>query len=630
MAYSNTNNIPQKDIKYLNKDFNTLRNQLIEYTQTYYPETFNDFSDGSPGMMFLEMAAYVGDVLSYYTDTQLQETFLLSSQERKNLFNLAYSLGYRPKVTKASSTNLEIFQLLPAKGSEDNYSPDYDYTLTMGEGSSFSSTQGGINFVTEQLIDFGISGSTSPTNISVYQIDGNGNPQYYLLKKTTKVISAVRKTTTFTIGAAEKFLKLNLNDTNIVNIEKIEDSDGNLYTEVDYLAQDTIFEGQVNVKSNDSNLYTDKQSTPYLMKLKKVPRRFISRFNSNTNLEIQFGAGTLSVNDEEVIPNPNNIGLGINDGRSDLNRSYDPSNFLYTGTYGKMPSNTILTVTYLVGGGISSNVPTNTITKPETIFTTTKSNLNANTKSFIIASIASNNPQAATGGGNAESIEEIRSNAMANFSSQQRTVTKDDYLLRALSMPPRFGNIAKAYITQDDQLNPLTTEDNTRISNPLALNLYTLGYDSNKNMSELTTATKTNLATYLEQHRMLTDAINIKDAFVVNIDVNFKIRVSPGFNNQEVLLNCIQSVQEFFNIDKWQIGQPIIKSEMINVITGINGVQSVQDIIYNNKSGESLGYSKYKYDLQSATIDDVIFPSLDPCIFEVKYPNIDIKGQIIT
>lgn len=630
MAYSNTNNIPQKDIKYLNKDFNTLRNQLIEYTQTYYPETFNDFSDGSPGMMFLEMAAYVGDVLSYYTDTQLQETFLLSSQERRNLFNLAYSLGYRPKVTKASSTNLEIFQLLPAKGSEDNYSPDYDYTLTMGGGSSFSSTQGGINFVTEQLIDFGISGSASPTNISVYQIDGSGNPQYYLLKKTTKVISAVRKTTTFTIGAAEKFLKLNLNDTNIVNIEKIEDSDGNLYTEVDYLAQDTIFEGQVNVKSNDSNLYTDKQSTPYLMKLKKVPRRFISRFNSNTNLEIQFGAGTLSVNDEEVIPNPNNIGLGINDGRSDLNRSYDPSNFLYTGTYGKMPSNTILTVTYLVGGGISSNVPTNTITKPETIFTTTKSNLNANTKSFIIASIASNNPQAATGGGNAESIEEIRSNAMANFSSQQRTVTKDDYLLRALSMPPRFGNIAKAYITQDDQLNPLTTEDNTRISNPLALNLYTLGYDSNKNMSELTTATKTNLATYLEQHRMLTDAINIKDAFVVNIDINFKIRVSPGFNNQEVLLNCIQSVQEFFNIDKRQIGQPIIKSEMINVIIGINGVQSVQDIIYNNKSGESLGYSKYKYDIQSATIDDVIFPSLDPCIFEVKYPNIDIKGQIIT
>ena len=629
MAYSTTNNTPQKDIKYLNKDFNTLRDQLIEYTQTYYPQTFNDFSEGSPGMMFLEMAAYVGDVLSYYTDTQLQETFLLLSQEKKNLFNLAYSLGYRPKVTKASSTLLEVFQLLPAK-TDNNYTPDYDYALTMGEGSSFSSTQGGISFVTEQLIDFNISSSSDPTDISVYQIDGDGNPQYYLLKKNIKVISAVRKTTTFSVGTAEKFLKLNLNDNNIIGIEKVEDINGNIYTEVDYLAQDTIFSDQINSKANDSILYNDKQSSPYLMEIKRVPRRFTSRFTSNTNLELQFGAGTLSNNDETIIPNPTNIGLGISDGRNELDRAYDPSNFLFTGTYGKAPSNTTLTVTYLIGGGFSSNVASNTINKPETIFTVTKPNLNTNTRSFIIASIASNNPQAATGGGDAESIEEIRFNSMANFAAQKRTVTKDDYILRTLSMPSRFGNIAKAFITQDDQINPLNTEDNLRIPNPLALNLYTLGYDINKNLSKLTTATKTNLATYLEQYRMLTDAINIKDAFTINISINFKIRVSPGFNNQEVLLNCIQEVQKFFNIDKWQIGQPIIKSEIVNTIIGIIGVQSVQDIIYNNESGESLGYSKYKYDIQSATIDDVIFPSLDPCIFEIKYPNTDIKGQIIT
>jgi hypothetical protein len=500
----------------------------------------------------------------------------------------------------------------------------------MDEGSSFSSTQGGINFITEQLIDFGISGSASPTDISVYQIDSNGNPLYYLLKKTVKTISAVRKTTTFTIGSPEKFLKLNLTDNNIINIEKIEDDQGNIYSEVDYLAQDTIFEEQVNILANDPVLYKDKQSTPYLVRLKKVPRRFISRFTSNTNLEIQFGAGTLGVDDETIIPNPDNVGIGISDGRSELDRAYDPSNFLFTGTYGKIPSNTILTVTYLVGGGFNANVASNTITRPETIFTTTKPNLNANIRSFIISSIASNNPQPATGGGDAESVEEIRFNAMANFSAQKRTVTKDDYLLRTLSMPSRFGNVAKAYIEQDDQLNPLTTEDNARIANPFALNLYTLGFDINKNLIELSTATKNNLASYLEQFRMLTDSINIKDAFVVNISIDFKIRVSPGFNNQEILLECIQSLQDFFNINKWQIGQPIIKSEVINTILGVRGIQSIQEVIYNNKSGESLGYSKYKYDLQSATIDDIIYPSLDPCIFEVKYPNTDIKGQIIT
>jgi len=500
----------------------------------------------------------------------------------------------------------------------------------MAEGSSFSSIQGGINFITEETIDFAISGAASPTNISVYQIDGSGNPQYYLLKKTTKVISAVRKTTTFNVGASQKFLKLNITDSDVIGIEKIVDNDGNEYTEVDYLAQDTIFDEQTNTYNNDSTLYSDRQSTPYLMKIKTVPRRFTSRFTSETNLEIQFGAGTSTQNDEEIIPNPTNIGLGINDGKSGLDRAYDPSNFLFTGAYGVAPSNTTLTVTYLVGGGVTSNVASGTVTKPQTVLTTTKPNLNNNLRSFVIASIASNNPQAATGGGDAESIEEIRFNSMANFSSQKRTVTKDDYLLRSLSMPSRFGSVTKAYITQDDQINPLTTEENTRIPNPLALNLYTLGYNANKQLTELTTATKTNLATYLEQFRMLTDAINIKDAFVVNISVDFKIRVSPGFNNQEILLNCISKVQQFFNINKWQIGQPIIKSEVINNIISVNGVQSVQNVIFKNKSGESLGYSKYKYDLQTATIDDVIFPSLDPCIFEVKYPNTDIKGQIIT
>ena len=219
---------------------------------------------------------------------------------------------------------------------------------------------------------------------------------------------------------------------------------------------------------------------------------------------------------------------------------------------------------------------------------------------------------------------------MANFSAQKRTVTKDDYLLRTLSMPSRFGNVAKAYIVQDDQINPLTTENITRIANPSALNLYVLGYNADQNLSLLSQSTKTNLATYLEQYRMLTDAINIKDAFIVNISIDFKIRVSPGFNNQEVLLNCIQEVQDFFNINKWQIGQPITKSEVITTLLGVKGVQSTHSVTYNNKSGESLGYSKYKYDLQSATIDDIIYPSLDPCIFEVKYPNSDIKGQIVT
>jgi len=218
---------------------------------------------------------------------------------------------------------------------------------------------------------------------------------------------------------------------------------------------------------------------------------------------------------------------------------------------------------------------------------------------------------------------------MANFSTQQRTVTKDDYIIRTLSMPSKFGRVAKAYIVQDDQISPLSNEFN-RIRNPLALNLYVLGYNGSKHLKNLNNATKTNLATYLEQYRMLTDAINIKNAFVINIDLKFDITVYKNYNNQEILLQCITDLQDYFNIDKWQVGQPIIKSEVMNILSSIKGVQSVEKIEFSNKSGTSKGYSKYKYDIEGATRNGVIYPSLDPSIFEIKYPTTDINGRVTT
>ena len=395
------------------------------------------------------------------------------------------------------------------------------------------------------------------------------------------------------------------------------------------MAQDTIFEEIENTGANDSELQQYNQQTPYLLKLKRSSRRFISRFKTNNELEIQFGAGTSDKADEEIIPNPDNIGLGIKDGRSSLNQAYDPSNFLYTRAYGQVPTNTTLTVTYLVGGGLEANVNSNTITQVETLLSSNKPNLNAPMLKFVKSSVASTNKEAAKGGGAGDSVEDIRLNTMANFSAQQRAVTKEDYLIRTLSLPPKLGRIAKAYITQDDQSSPLLTEPE-RIPNPLALNLYTLGYDSNKNLSTLNTATKTNLATYLEQYRMLTDAINIKDSFVINFGLEFEITAFKSYNNQEVLLECIAELKNYFNIDKWQINQPIIISEISNIIAAVRGVQTVEKVELENKNGLSLGYSQYKYDFDGATKKGVIYPSLDPSIFELKYPNTDIKGRVTT
>jgi len=635
MAYSKVSNKTQdKDVKYLNKDFNSYKNQLMEFAEVYFPDNFNDFSEGNPGMMFLEMAAYVGDVLSFYTDTQLRETFLSLAQEKENLYNMAYAMGYKPRVTAASNVNLEIFQLIPSKEiGPSNYIPDFDYALKISPNSVFNSTEGPKFYLSNQ-VNFNVSSSNDgtgldPTNVSIYSYDSNNNPAYYLLKKSAKAISGETKSQTFTIGSAEKFKTLELFDNNIISIESVVDSEGNNWSEVPYLAQDTIFEEIENTGANDPVLKQYNNQTPFLLKLKKSTRRFITRFKTNNQLEIQFGAGTSDKADEEIIPNPDNIGLGINDGRSALDKAYDPSNFLFTKTYGQAPANTTLTITYVVGGGLESNVQSNTINEIDTLISVNKPNLNNGLLNYVKSSVTSNNPEPATGGGAGDSIEDIRLNAMANFSAQQRTVTKDDYIIRTLSLPSKFGRIAKAYITQDDQTSILSTESNN-IPNPLALNLYTLGYNQNKHLSTLNTATKTNLATYLEQYRMLTDAINIKDAFVINFKLDFEITAFKNYNNENVILDCISELKDYFLIDKWQVNQPIIISEISNLLAGITGVQTVEKVTLENKNGLSLGYSQYKYDFVGATRKGVIYPSMDPSIFELKYPNQDINGRVTT
>ena len=628
MAYNKISNKTQdKDVKYLSKDYNSYKDKLIDFAEIYFPNNFNDFSEGNPGMMFLEMASYVGDVLSFYTDTQLRECFLLLAQEKENLYNLSYALGYKPKVTSAASVDLELFQLVPSINMSGEYLPDYSFTLDIEAGSTFNSTEGS-RFYTTDDVRFGFSSSFDPTVTSIYQFDSSNNPEYYLLKKKVKSISGTKKTKTFTIGNAEQFKTLSLFDKDIISIESIIDSDGNNWTEVPYLAQDTIFEQLKNNAANDPDLHQYNQQTPYLLKIRKSPKRFVTRFKQDNTLEIQFGPGSTENSDSSIIPDPNNIGLGINDGRSKLDVAYDPSNFLYTKAYGETPANTTLTITYIVGGGLNSNVNANTITETETLLSSNKIGLNRGMLNFVKSSVAVNNPEAARGGGAGETIEEIRQNAMANFAAQQRTVTKEDYLIRTLSMPSQLGRVSKAYITQDDQLSPLTTEPN-RIPNPLALNLYTLGYDSNKNLTNLNQATKTNLSTYLEQFRMLTDAINIKNAFIINFSLDFEITAFKSYNNNEVILECITELKDHFNVDNWQVNQPIIISEVENLIAGVRGVQTVEKVELKNKNGASLGYSQYKYDFMGATKRGVIYPSLDPSIFELKYPNSDINGRVI-
>lgn len=630
MAYSKINNTSgtnKKDIKYLNRNYNQLKNDLVSFTKNYFPENFNDFSESNPGMIFLELAAYIGDVLSFYTDTQIQETFIETAQEKTNLLALAYNLGYKPAISTPSSTNATFQIVIPSEGS-GNYLPDWDYALTIKQNSTFESSEAlPTKFLLTEDVNFQVSNSLDPTEVSIYQYDSLGKPEYYILTKKGKIISAETKVTNFSLGEAKKFLTLELSDNDIIGVESIVDSDGNIYYEVPYLAQETIFEDVLNVAANNPILNQYSYDTPYLLRLKKVPKRFTTRFKSNNILQLQFGAGVSSGIDEEIIPNPDNIGLGVKDNVSKLDLAYDPSNFLLTKAYGEVPSNTTLTVTYLKGGGVTSNTPSNVITKNK-IVNSVANNEVVNSVVFadVQSSILINNPEPATGGSAGDSIEDIRLNTIAKHSSQLRTVSKEDYIIRTLSMPPKFGKIAKAYIIRDDQI---TVDSNARISNPNGLNLYTLGYDINKNLTPLNAAARQNLITYLEEYRMLTDAVNIKDAFIINFGVEFDIVTFKNFNNSTVLLDCIDALKEYFNIDNWQINQPIILNEVYNVIGAVKGVQNVENVKLINKAGTALGYSQYSYDFDSALINNVLYPSMDLSIFEIKYPNSDIIGRVV-
>ena len=617
--------LKKRDIKYINKDFSELRRSLIDYSKTYFPTTYNDFSPTSPGMMFMEQAAYVGDILSFYLDNQIQENFLQYARQPNNLYELSYMFGYKPNVTQVATTIVDFYQQVPSILSGSTYVPDFDYSLFVPSNSTVTSTLNNqIPFIIEDPVDFSVSSSSDPTNITVYSInDGTGDPEIFLLQKSRNAISSTINEETFSFTNPEQFTTINIEADNIVGILDIVDTDGNVWYEVDYLGQEMVFDSIKNTNVNDPNLSQYEGDTPYLLQLKKVQRRFATRVISATNLQIQFGSGTVNDSDEEITPNPDNVGLGLPFEKTKLNTAYSPSNFLFTKTYGIAPSQTTLTVRYLTGGGVSANIDANLLTQLTSNVQFLKYNLNPTTATTFRNTLLVTNQVAADGGGDGDTIEEIRQNSSANFASQQRNVTQNDYLVRALSMPAKYGVVSKAYI------EPTKAETLSAGESNSVLDLYVLSYNNQSQLTTASPALKSNITTYLSQYRMVNDAVNIKDAFVINFGVNFDIIVLPEYNSNEVLIQCINALRVYFAIDNWQINQPIILRDIYVLLDLIEGVQTVKEITFTNLVGEDIGYSQYSYSMEAATINNVVYPSLDPSIFEVKYPNTDIQGRVV-
>ena len=632
-----------KEVRYLNKDFSQIRNNLMEFAKQYYPNTHKDFNESSPGMMFIEMAAYVGDVMSYYVDSQFKESLLGYSEELRTLYSMAQTFGYKPRLTAPSSVELEVFQLVPAKGTASNIEPDLDYALNIPVGARIESSNG-TTFRTIQDCNFKYNTTSSPRTQVIYERNSDDTPTFYALKKVVKAESGAVTEEDFTFGSAEKYSKIKLSNDNIVEIISVTDSDNNTWSEVESLAQDTVFDEVENTSDNDPTLSTNSGNVPFLLKLKRVSKRFTTFRRPDGKTELRFGAGVSDNPDEEIIPNPDSVGSNLPDSPSKILETFDPVNFLKTKTYGQAPGNTTLTIKYSYGGGIQDNVPSGDITNITAIsYEIDSASLTTSTLDLVKSSVAITNPEASTGGLGSETPEELRENIKAYFQAQGRAVTKEDYIVRTYALPDKYGNISKAHIVQDDQLSgtpqssyTITEADigkpiselSNRIPNPLALNLYVLGYNSNKHLSIVNDAVKENLKIYLSRFRTITDAVNIKNGYVINFGINYNILTQPNYIHTEVLLNASNKIVEYFDIDRWQINQPIMLSDLAYEISTVEGVASVTNVSIVNKYKTSEGYSGNAYDIEGATKNNIVYPSLDPSIFELKYPLKDIFGSV--
>lgn len=597
----------ERIISLLNRDFKSFKRDMITYSKAYATASFTDFNETSPGMTFLEFGAYVGDGLSYYIDQAFNESGDGATQV-KNVQANAKMRGYRPQGKRPSVGSLSWAIQVPATvNSYGQVVPDDSYTPVLLKGSQAVAKNGTI-FETLEDVYFTASLGRQVTGSQFDPV--TGVPTYFALQKSVDVVAGQTVTETFTVTDFQQFRRIDLGQEDVIEVISVFDSSGNEWFEVDYLAQDWVFVAQTNQNS-------DADTVPYVMKLQAAPYRFVVDRDITTGIStLVFGSGDGVSFDDELVPNVASYALPLAGRRTFNSFAIDPQNFLKTRSLGLSPHNTTLTVTYRVGGGPDTNVPARTVRQVSNAnFSWSSTNLDAVKRGTVEGSVGCLNAVSMTGGGPAETIKEIKANAAAFYASQNRAVTREDIIARCLSIPAKFGRPEKVFV------KPSTV-------GRFAYDIHLLSLDVQGNLSTATPTLKSNLATYVRKFKMLTDGVNILDADVLDIRVNFGITVSAGKNRSEVLLNCTQALADYFAQDRMQIGQPIIVSEVVALLDGIAGVVSVYELSFTNVFGvtDGLTYSDTRFSISDNLRDGMLIcPS--EAIFQVKYPNRDIVGS---
>lgn len=603
--------LKERSIKYLGKDFQGFKRSLIQYSQAHHSGVFQDFNESSPGMAILELCAFVGDVLSFYQDMQYNEVRQESARQIENVVSFAKQIGYRPAGKRASRGVQWFFLEIPATTVMGNIVPDDSYCPTLRKGARVGGPNG-ISFETLDNIEFGVSSSDSPRFVTGSRFDQTtGLPTHFAVMKNVEVIAGKTVEESFSLSTFQPFLSLELSNSDVIEVISVSDSDGNEWTEVDFLAQDTVFDYVTN-----PNL--DSSVVPSVLKLVSVPRRFQTDRDPVTGkTSLIFGSGDGVNFDDELVPNLADLALPLAGRRTFTTVAIDPQNFLKTRSLGLSPFNTTLTVLYRIGGGDETNVPPRSIRSvDEAVLDFSSTGLDDSKKGAVISSLETNNSDKTDGGGAEESISEIKANRAAFFAAQNRVVTREDYISRVLTLPARFGKPEKVFVKQDGV-------------NTNAMDIHVLTKDSDGHLSQATSTLSQNIKTYLRPFRMLSDGINILQTRIINLGLDFGVVIAPQLNRTEVLAKCLNVVRDYLKLENVQIGAPIILSDLSSEIQNVLGVVSVYRLDFRNIVGsrsDGTSYSAIRFDVRAATANGILYCPEDS-IFEIKYPNRDLRGE---
>ena len=590
-------------IDYTSRDFNSIRDDLLDYARRYYPNSFKDFSESGFGSLMIDSTAYIGDILSFYLDYSVNESFLDTAVEYNNVIKLGKQMGYKFNPTSVSAGEASFYIIIPASTTGDG--PDLNYAPILKRGTELSSVDGN-GFTLNEDVNF-----ANPNNERVVaEVNSeNGAISSFAVKATGQIISGRVERQQIVVDSFQKFLKIRLNDENITEIISVQDAEGNEYFEVDYLSQDTIYKSTLN--RGDNNTITQNALRPFL-----VPRRYVVEKNQ-TETFLQFGYGTenTTLATDSVI-DPSKVVLQVHGKDYVSDATIDPNNFMKTDKFGVAPSNTTLTVFYRVNDSDNVNTAANAVTTiVSPIFDFEElATLNAAKLDSVVSSIEVNNEEPINGDVTLPNTDELKTRIYNVFAAQNRAVTSEDYRALCYAMPPQYGAVKRVAITRD----PSSFKRN--------LNLYVVSEDSDGTLVTSNSTIKENLKQWLIQGKMLSDTVDILDAKIINIGINFTLISNLEANKFDVLNESIAELESFYN-RKFEIGQPFYVSDIYSKLNKLDDVIDVTRVDIVQKLGTNYSNEPINLlDLYSADGSYIECPK--NAIFEIKFADVDIKGTI--